>query len=110
MELSKLENNRYFETRTRGVEISNIELSNGWIPLIRESMPARIFDHGGQDEFHVLYNNLFHHPLSLFVLVLPIVFVEMKDNSGFVYQVKSTPEYLENVIETLVRNDKSIAA
>lgn len=83
----------YSATRTRGVEIDrDVLLTNGRIPGLRKRVVAQIFDHGGQQEFHVTYSNLLSHPMSVFLLVLPVLFEPAMDCKGRGFHVRSSPD------------------
>ena len=83
----------YAESRTQGVEIDrNVMLADGSIPGFRNTLSAQIFDHGGQQEFHVTYSNLLSHPMSVFVVVLPIVYTLPEDCDKRVFHPRSTPD------------------
>eukprot|EP01032_Pedospumella_encystans_P014271 gene14271-16406_t len=83
----------YAASRTQGVEIDrNVMLADGSIPGFRNTLNAQIFDHGGQQEFHVTYSNLLSHPMSVFVVVLPVVYTPPEDCDKRVFHPRSTPD------------------
>ena len=58
--------------RTVGVEVeARLKLRGRW-GILGSSTDVQIFDHGGQQEFQVIYPQLLQHPMSIFILVIPI--------------------------------------
>lgn len=93
-------------TRTAGMEIhKNIPLNqnrdnlsvsepDNSTPQETETIKGtkiNIFDHGGQQEFHVTYSNLVSYPLSVFVIIIPVCERPVFDKTGASFHEASTP-------------------
>eukprot|EP00968_Pinguiococcus_pyrenoidosus_P010338 scaffold808_cov194-Pinguiococcus_pyrenoidosus.AAC.1 len=63
------------ETRTRSVNVCPATLtgvSEVEYEMHERTVSAQLFDHGGQQEFHVTYRKLLGQPLSIYIVVLPV--------------------------------------
>eukprot|EP00968_Pinguiococcus_pyrenoidosus_P013815 scaffold1252_cov174-Pinguiococcus_pyrenoidosus.AAC.1 len=74
-EVESLKSKGIIETRTRSVNVCPATLtgvSEVDYEVRRRSISAQLFDHGGQQEFHVTYCKLLGQPLSIYIVVLPV--------------------------------------